>query len=176
MAEMIAKIAGALCVLAAAAAYGESKARALEQRVQQLQQLLRSLKLLAAEISYARSLLGNALNNVAGQCNPPVGDLYACAAELLSAGPELTAREAWEEALRRTGPQTSFSAADREIIKSLGVSLGVSQQEGQLKQIQLAEQHLSFALEGAREDRERQARLWRYLGFIGGAALVILLL
>jgi stage III sporulation protein AB len=176
MAELMLKIVGAACILGAAVAFGESKARFLEQRVRQLQQFQRSLKLLTAEISFSRSLLSDAFRNVSGQSEAPIRELYGCAAEILSAGREQTAREAWEEALRRVSPQASFTASDREIIGSLGVSLGVSQQEGQLKQIQLAEQHLSFALEAAREDRQRQARLWRYLGFISGAALIILLL
>jgi len=54
--------------------------------------------------------------------------------------------------------------------------LGVSEQEGQLKQIGLTLQHLELALETAREQRQRNEKMWRYLGFAGGAALVILLL
>lgn len=176
MPELMLKFVGAACILGAAVAFGENKARFLEQRVRQLQLFQRSLKLLTAEISFSRSLLPAAFVQVSKQSDPPVRELYGCAAELLSAGRELTAREAWEEALDRVYPQSSFTAADREIIGSLGVSLGVSQQEGQIKQIQLAEQHLSFALEAARENRHRQAKLWRYLGFISGAALIILLL
>jgi stage III sporulation protein AB len=176
MPELMLKFVGAACIMGAAVAFGESKARFLEQRVRQLQQFQRSLKLLTAEITFSRSLLPAAFMQVSKQSDPPIRELYGCAADLLSAERELTAREAWEQALGRVYPQSSFIAADREIIGSLGVSLGVSQQEGQIKQIQLAEQHLSFALEAARENRQRQAKLWRYLGFISGAALIILLL
>lgn len=176
MTELFLTIAGAACIIGAAAAYGESRARTIEQRVRQLQQLQRSLKLLSAEISFARSLLPAAFRTVGSQSDPPVRDLFSCAADLLAAGREMTAREAWEEALKQVYPRSSFNEADREIIKSIGVSLGSARQEGQLKQIQLAEQHLAYSLDIARENRERQAKLWRYLGYIGGAALVILLL
>jgi len=176
MTELLYNLAGAACIIGAAAAYGESRARFIEQRVRQLQQLQRSLKLLTAEILFAQSLLPAAFRTVGSLSEPPVKNLFVGAADLLAAGRELTAQEAWEESLQQVYPQTSFSEADLEIIKSLGVSLGISQREGQLKQIQLAEQHISFSLEEAQQSRERQARMWRFLGFIGGATLVILLL
>lgn len=176
MFELGLKTAGAACIMAAAAAFGENRARTLEGRVRQLEQFQRSLKFLTTEISYARSLLPAAFTTVGRQCAAPVRELYLNAAELLTAHPELSAGKAWKQSLSRIYPQSCFSALDREIISSLGDSLGVSQREGQLKQIRLVEQRLSFALAKAREERERQARLWRYLGFIGGAALVILLL
>ena len=176
MGELLFKFAGAACIMAAAAAYGESKARFLELRVRQLQQFQRSLKLLATEVSFSRALLAEAFKTVGSRCEAPVRELYLAAAGLLLSGKELGAREAWREAVKQVYPKTCFTPEDREIIESLGVSLGISGQEGQLKQVQLTGQHLDFALEGARDNRERQARLWRYLGFISGAALVILLL
>jgi stage III sporulation protein AB len=176
MAELVFKLAGAACIMGAAIAYGELKARNLELRVKQLQQFQRSLKLLAAEISYARSVLPDAFKIVGSRSDYPVSELYLAAARLLLSPRELSARQAWQEAVRQLHPNTAYTAADREIIESLGVSLGVSQHDGQLKQVLLTGQHLDFALEGARDNRERHARLWRYLGFIGGAALVILLL
>ncbi|HOL18532.1 MAG TPA: stage III sporulation protein AB, partial [Bacillota bacterium] len=146
MFELGLKTAGAACIVAAAAAFGENKARTLERRVQQLEQFQRSLKLLATEISFARSLLPAAFTSVGRQCTAPVRELYLNAAELMTAHPEMSAGRAWELSLSRIYPQSCFSALDRDTISSLGDSLGVSQREGQLKQIRLVEQHLSFNL------------------------------
>jgi stage III sporulation protein AB len=176
MFELTCKMAGSLCVLAAAAAFGESKARTLVLRVRQLQQFQRSLKLLSAEITFSRALLPYAFQAVARQLEPPLRELYRHAASTLLAGDERSAREIWDSAVAKIYPQSSFTPADMEIISSLGVSLGVSEQEGQLKQIGLTLQHLELALETAREQRQRNEKMWRYLGFAGGAALVILLL
>lgn len=63
-----------------------------------------------------------------------------------------------------------------EIIAGAGVSLGATEQESQLKQIGLTLQHLEVALEAALEQKQKNEKMWRYLGFAGGAALVILLL
>lgn len=176
MTELYLKLAGAACIMAAAAAYGEFRARTLVQRVNQLQQFQRSLKLLAAEIAFARSVLPYAFKTVGGQCSSPVREIYLAASEALLAGEEVSAGVAWREAVLQSYPKSCFTAADREIIESIGVSLGVSEQEGQMKQIQLTSQHLEFALEEARDNSRRQVKLWRYLGYISGAALIILLL
>lgn len=176
MVELICKAAGSLCVLAAAGAFGESKARSLALRVRQLQQFQRSLKLLSAEITFSRALLPYAFQAVARRLEPPLRELYRQAADALLAGDERSAGEIWESAAAKMFPQSALTPADREIVSGLAVSLGVSEQEGQLKQIGLTLQHLELALEAAREQRRRSEKMWRYLSFAGGAALVILLL
>ncbi|NMD43180.1 MAG: hypothetical protein GYA86_07725 [Firmicutes bacterium] len=170
------KIAGSLCVMAAAAIFGETKARTLSRRVQQLEQFQRSLKLLSVEISFGRALLPYAFETVARRLGPPLGKLYHGAAARLLAGDERSAGEIWEATLAEIFPQSALTPGDREIVSGLGVSLGISDQEGQLKQIGLTLQHLEIALEEARVQRQRNEKMWRYLGFAGGAALVILLL
>ena len=172
----VCKFAGSLCVMAAAIAFGEWKARALGWRVEELAQFERSLTLLSAEITYSRALLPYAFQAVAGRLEQPLEELYRRAASDLLAGDERSAGEIWESALAAVYPQTSLTAADREILAGLGVSLGISDQEGQLEQIGLTRQHLEIALQGAREKRLRNEKMWRYLGLAGGAAVVILLL
>lgn len=173
---VLSKVAGSLCVISAGVIFGESKARALGHRVRELEQFQRSLKLLDIEISFNRALLPYAFQAVAGQMEPPLDRLYRGAAGRLLAGEERSARAIWERALNEIYPQTHLTAADKEIVSSLGISLGVSDQEGQLKQIGITRQHLELALETARELRKRNEKMWRYLGLAGGAALVILLL
>lgn len=170
------KLAGALCIMAASATFGESKARTLARRVKQLEQFQRSLKLLSVEISFSRALLPYAFQAVARKLEPLLCELYDVAAASLLAGDERSTSEIWDGAVAEIYPQSSLTPADREIVSSLGVSLGVSDQEGQLKQIGLTLQQLELALETAREQRQRNEKMWRYLGLAGGAALVILLL
>ncbi len=176
MLQLICKGVGSLCVLAAAVTFGESKARTLASRVRQLEQFERSLKLLSAEITYSRALLPQAFQAVARRLDPPLCELYGGAAAALLAGDERSAREIWGSAAANIYPHSDFTAEDLEIVTGLGLSLGVSEQEGQLKQIGLTLKHTELALETAREQRRRNEKMWRYLGFAGGAALVILLL
>ncbi len=176
MVEIVCKIAGSIFILTAAAAFGEIKARALAHRVRHLQQFQRSLKLLNTEITFSRTLLPHAFQAVARRLEPPVSELYSLAAASLLSGDERSAGEIWNSALGEIYPRTCFTPSDREVVAGLGISLGMSEQEGQLKQIGLTLQHLELALETARERRRNNEKMWRYLGFAGGAALVILLL
>ena len=139
-------MAGSLCVLAAAAAFGESKARTLVLRVRQLQQFQRSLKLLSAEITFSRALLPYAFQAVARQLEPPLRELYRHAASTLLAGDERSAREIWDSAVAKIYPQSSLPCRHGNYIEP-GRFIGVSEQEGQLKQIGLTLQHLELALE-----------------------------
>jgi stage III sporulation protein AB len=170
------KVVGAVIVIAAASACGEQKARALALRVQHLQQFRRALALLAAEISFTRPVLPYAFKTAAERSSFPARELLLEAAVMLLAGGELTAREIWKKAVDRVLPETCCTAADREIIESLGASLGVCEQEGQLNQIRLTMSQLDCALEEALGQKHRSEKMWRYLGFAGGAALVIFFL
>ena len=175
MIDLVIKIAGAACIMAAAAAYGELKARRLAQRLNQLQQFQQSLKLLAVEISFARSVLPEAFQAVGGQCAPPIRDLYRLAAEALAGSRELSAGEAWCEAVGRIYPASSFTPADREIIKDR--RLARCKRAGGTAAADPVNRAAPGACpEEARDDHSRRAKLWRYLGWLGGAAIVILLL
>ncbi len=170
------KAAGALCVFFSAAAFGEFKAHVLATRVRHLQQFEQSLGLLCGEISFTRTPLPEAFVRVAGQLEQPVGQLYRIAAGYLQPGSNLTPREAWQTSLEEIRSQTCFTPGDGEIIASLGISLGFSRQEEQLEQIRLVTRRLENILPEAMENKQRGARMWRYIGVLGGAALIILLL
>lgn len=176
MGPLLLKVIGAAFVIAAASACGEQKARSLVLRVQHLQQFRRSLTLLIAEISFTRPVLPYAFKAVAERSSFPARELYLEAAAMLLAGGEMTTREIWRKAVDRVLPGTCCTAADREIIDSLGASLGASEQEGQLNQIRLTMQQLDCALEEALGQKQSGEKMWRYLGFAGGAALVIFFL
>lgn len=162
--------------MTAAVWLGESKARVLGQRVRQLQLFQQSLKLLVAEVAYAHSILPLAFEKVSRQAGFPVKEIYSTAAGMLGSGNDLSAQQAWDSALDQVSARTCYTEKDMEVVRALGVSLGESQKEGQLTQIELTLKRLEFVLHEAQEDKSRNERMWRYLGLLGGAALVILLL
>ncbi len=173
---IICKTGGAIFIMAAAGGLGESKARRLGQRVKELESFQQSLKLLSAEVVYDHCLLTRAFRRISGQGISPVKDIYEKAAEMLESGRDISARQAWEGALKEVSSSTCYKERDLEVIETLGISLGENRKEGQLTQIELVLKRLEFVLQEAREDQSRNERMWRYLGLLGGAALVILLL
>jgi len=79
--------------------------------------------------------------------------------------------EIWEKTLKKE----DLDREEREILLSLGSVLGTSPGEDQIRHLHLARERLG-SLQARLEDRlRREARLYRYLGFLGGSALALLL-
>ena len=65
---------------------------------------------------------------------------------------------------------------DIEIIKELGISLGQTDLEGQLKNIRLVQTALKSQLDNAREEKNRNFKLYRNMGVLCGLILIIIIL
>jgi len=174
MSELILKVGGAICVIAASFIWGEYKARSLSLRAQQLQKFQQALQLLAAEISYTVTPLPHAFANVGQRMDGLVGEIFDRAGFLMQSRGDVNAREAWLGAIEEFLPQIFITNEDRQILEQLGNSLGVSDGDNQLKQIKLVDKLLEGALREALDERNRSERMWRYLGVLGGLMLVII--
>lgn len=168
------KLCGALCVVSSCYLWGEFKARSFTVHLQQLQQFRQALNLLSAEISYTGTPLPTAFKNISARIGGAVGSIFEGAAEQILAGGDISAGEAWRRAIGEVFPRLFISQDDRRIIEQLGASLGMVDREGQIKQIRLVLSLLEDALQHAHEKRQRNERMWRYLGLLGGLVLVII--
>lgn len=173
MNELIIKAGGAVCVVSATVLWGEFKAKSLTLRLQQLQQFQQALHLLTAEISYTVTPLPAAFENISKTIKGTVGEIFGRAGMIMRKDGDSNAREAWQQAVSELFPETFFSEEDVKIVEQLGTSLGMSDREGQLKQIKLVSGLLKGALDEALERRNRNERMWRYLGLLGGLVLVV---
>ncbi len=176
MFDTAAQVAGAACVVVAASLWGEMKARGLIYRLRQLQQFHQGLRLLDTEISYTATPLPYAFSRIGDRIGGPVGGIFLQASRYMQEGSDKSAREAWVGAIDDNQNATYFTREDRKVMEALGVSLGLTDREGQLQQIQMVSGELEYALEEARRERSKHERMWRYLGVLGGVALVIFLI
>lgn len=174
MNEIILKTGGAICVVAASVLWGEYKAKSLTLRLHQLQQFLQALNLLSAEISYTVTPLPAAFGNIGKGINGTVGEIFMKAGMLMKNDGDINAREAWQMSVGDIFPQLYINDEDRRIFDQLGTSLGMADRESQLKQIKLVSGLLQGALDEALERRNRNERMWRYLGLLGGLVLVVI--
>ena len=62
------------------------------------------------------------------------------------------------------------------MLERLGSAWGQGDKEGQARQISLMQELLRQALDGARSEWQKNDKLWKYLGLIGGITIVLLLL
>lgn len=171
---LVVKLWGGLMVLAAAGGFGYMVAESYARRPRELRQLIGSLQLLETEINYAATPLGEAMPRLASASGPPLDALFRRCRELLLEGGGITAGEAWRRSLEEVYERTSLQERDREILLSLGFSLGASDRADQLKHLRLAMSQLAVEEERAREEAARNVRMFRYLGLLGGLALWLL--
>lgn len=168
------KLIGATLIMGAATAIGFYQALLLARRPRHIRHLLQALKRLETEIHYAYTPLPDALRSVARGLSPPIAGLLAQTALLLeqSAG---TTHESWLLASDRWWNRTAMKAAERDVWLSLGTTIGNTDRDDQMKHLRLAATHLQAEEQSATEEQKRYESMWRNLGVLGGALLVILM-
>ena len=72
--------------------------------------------------------------------------------------------------------KTAFDKEDEKILLDFGQMLGVSDLEGQLKNIRFTLRQLEIQEKKAEEARRKNETMYRRLGVLGGLALIILLI
>ena len=75
---------------------------------------------------------------------------------------------AWREVSRQAG-------LDRALVQGFGLGLGATGLDGQLSHLRLYQELTENRLAEARTGCEKKGKLYRQLGFLGGAALALTL-
>lgn len=170
------KWVGAAMVLFAGTAYGFAKAARYARRPKELRQLGAALTTLESEIVFGMSPLPAAFERVASAAQRPVSLLFQEAAERMrDFGNEKTAGECWSEAVHALWPRTSLQEAEKASLISLAPTLGVTDRDDQAKHLRLARAQLLTEEEAAREEYARYGKMWRSLGALSAALVVILM-
>lgn len=170
------KLVGSVLVILASTAFGYIVAGVYSRRPAELRLLGAGLELLETQISYALTPLPAALADAATSLRGPAARLFAFVAKRLSGGPGFTAGEAWQMGIDRIWSRMALTARDRDILRALGPHLGVSDRDDQVKHLALTRQRLAAACEEADAAAAKEGKLWRNLGVLAGAALVLVLI
>ena len=87
---------------------------------------------------------------------------------------EKNAGEAWKQAIQNI--DSNFNREDKEILKSFSKLLGKTSIEGQLTEIELTSEFLDTQIKKAELERNKNEKLYKTLGFVGGLGLIIILM
>ncbi|MDI6709685.1 MAG: stage III sporulation protein AB [Thermoanaerobacterales bacterium] len=169
------KAVGALCVIAAAGSYGVVVARDYARRPRELREARAALSMLETEIAYGATPLPEALETVGRRCDGALARFFTGAAEALAVRDGTTAGEAWEHSLARYSAHAPLRPEDLAALGSLGAVLGNSDREDQTRHLRLAGERLKILAARADDEARRNVRLWRYLGFLAGAAVALVI-
>lgn len=173
---MILKGVGCSLILVAATAGGYVMASKFSGRVKHLRQFIEGLHMLESDILFTSTPLPEALQKVAERQDEPASQVFSIASQIISSCMGFTAGEAWSIALDDTSHLLYLTGEDIDILKNFGNTLGATDKENQKKHFRLATVQLESQLRKAEEDRQKHERMYKNLGFLFGATLILLLI
>jgi stage III sporulation protein AB len=169
------KLLGAALVLLSATLFGFFQALLLARRPRQIRELISVLQRLETEIVYGSTPLPAALRRLAGLTAEPLASLLREVAEELAQRTQTPLAELWRQSAERAWRRSAMKEPEYEAFVRLGATLGLSDRTDQAKHLRLAAAQLNAEEESAREEQKRYETMWRSLGVLVGALIVILM-
>ncbi|MBP1999430.1 stage III sporulation protein AB [Paenibacillus shirakamiensis] len=169
------KLLGAALIIVAGTMAGWMKARQYANRPSQIRSLMQALKRLETEITYSFTPLPDALRRIAHQNKDPLRSLLMTAAEGMNDAMGLTAQESLHRALDQHWRHTAMKASERDVLHQLAYTLGTSDRRDQLSHMESAIRQLEAEEAEARDDQARYEKMFRSLGLLTSALIVILI-
>ncbi len=169
------KVIGCLVILVCWTSGGYIVATGYGRRVRELRAFQHALQILESEILYTSTPLPQAVQRTSARLERPMDRVFTAMGQILEKRTGHTAGEVWCMAIDQTQGLLCLNREDIDIIRSFGKTLGSTDKENQEKNFRLAKFQLEAQQVKAEEQRNRNERLCKNLGFLLGAALVTLL-
>lgn len=169
------KLLGAVLLFFVCTMMGFWKARQYVKRSEELRQLRGSLSALETEITYGATPLHLACQQIGEREPGAVGRFFTHFAKQLSQSEGRATFECWQQALFDMKSELSLREQDRTILIRLGNKLGLSDKRDQLHHLRLAQTTLEAEEAHAIRERDKYEKMYRNLGVLAGALLVILM-
>ncbi len=139
-------------------------------RVEELKNIKSALNIFETKIRYTYETIPEAFAEISKQFDgKKVGELFKIAVEELK---ENTAGMAWKNAIEKTN--LSINMEDKNVIEDLSKTLGSTDIQGQISQIELTQNLLDKQIENAEIEKSKNAKMYKTLGGIVGLMIVII--
>lgn len=178
---MYLRILGAFLVMTGSTGVGMYFGSNLQDRLGKLQMIKRHFMAMRGDIGYSGTTLPEALETMAeklsqsGECRE-FQEFYQEVSQRLLAREGIPFREIWEEAIERHLKKTTLNKNDLQLLSSLGGQFGYLDREMQLKTIDLYLERLEEERLLEVQKAGEKMRLYRTLGILAGAFLIVVML
>lgn len=169
------KLIGAVILFFVCAFFGFHLASLYGRRVTELRQLRGALSVLETEIMYGNTPLTIALHDLGTRENGPIGNLFLRIAERLKQHDGRSVFDCWQTSVNEMNRVLALREQDRRILIRLGRTIGQSDRQDQIHHLRLAQTTLESEERQASEEKAKFEKLFRSLGVLTGALLVILM-
>lgn len=170
------KLTGAGLIIFAAVALGIQLKQRLAQHVEQLIRFKEILLMLSGEMSYARTPLTEAFQNIAVRGKEPFGPLLAEVAGRLEQERESTLSHIWQSAVEHQKKAFCFSKEEFELLKGIGQNFGYLDIQMQLNHLNLYIRQVETRIGQAQQELAARQKMYQYLSVMSGLFLVLLLI
>ena len=167
-------VLGCIAIIAGCGCLGLWLAYRIRRRPLELRECSMALALLDTEIVWGATPLPEAFCIVKERTDTPWQGFFAELQERLERGE--SASTAWKETVVTRSDRFCLKPEDWHVISDVGKGLGRSDRTEQHKQIELVQRQLILMKEQAEIWSGKQAKMWSYLGFLGGIAGVLILI
>ena len=139
-------------------------------RLEELEDIKNALNILKSKIKFTYEPIPEIFEEISKTSSRNISELFKTAKIKMN---DLTANEAWEEAIEES--QNNLKKEDKDVLKTLSKLLGQTDAEGQISQIEITENFLENKIQEAMEEKKKNEKLYTRLGTIMGLTIVIIL-
>ncbi|MCL2603683.1 MAG: stage III sporulation protein AB [Defluviitaleaceae bacterium] len=172
---MLMRLAGAAAVVCGAAALGFYYAAQEAQRALDLLEFKKALMVLSSEIEYMRTPLPVAAVNIGKRAERWVGPMFTRFGELLALSEGETAYQVWMKVITEVKDGTHLAQEDWKVVEGFGKTLGYLDRQMQQNAIRYAVDYIDEKAAGLQQQADKNRKMYRSLGIIGGLLLAVVL-
>lgn len=164
------------CVFGASTFIGYTIANRYRTRVNEINDLLFALEIFETKIKYTYDSLGTSFLYIADILKTKIYRIFYVTAEEIRENKNDSAGECFKRVVDDEKIFLALTKEDIDILKELGVSLGQTDMEGQVKNIRLVHDSLKKQLTNANDEKNKNFKLYRNMGMLSGLVIIIILL
>ena len=170
------KVIGACLILGTAAVFGLQLKNQVSMHLKQLIGFKEMLLMLSGEMSYAKTPLTEAFQNIAARGREPFGPLLLEVAERLEQERESPLSDIWQSAVEHQKKTFYFSKEELFMLKDLGGNFGYLDIQMQLNHLALYIQQVESRIGQAQQELTAKQKMYQYLSVMSGLFLILLLI
>ncbi|WP_202076680.1 stage III sporulation protein SpoIIIAB [Caldalkalibacillus salinus] len=170
------KLIGAGLVLLSSTLCGFQLAKRLSDRTLLLREIQMALQLLETEICYGSTPLQVAFQKVSVMDLGLISKMFGRCGQYFDELDGATTYECWEKTMHTYTPKLALKKAELEWLQHFGQIIGNSDRDDQRKHLQLMMAQFKKSETEARDDELKYEKMYKTLGFLAGALIVILML
>ena len=140
-------------------------------RVKELKDFSNALNIIESKIKFTYEPIPEIFRQTSKLLSENISKIFINASKYMK---DLNCEEAWTKSVKETN--TYLNKEDIENINGFGKMLGKTDKEGQISHLELTKTFVEMQIKKAKDEEEKNAKMYKTLGVIFGLAIVIILI